>query len=466
MTQTLAILVPVAVIAYAILQVLRNRMMIVLVFFIPAFGRSAFLDIAGWVGPEHMTLPDLMFAGGIMAWFYVRVQRPTGRRLPGGFLPVAVLAILGLCVIGALASLAQGFGVTKTLREFLFYSYVWFGFFLWVDILRRFTRDEAWQVVRTVVIVSVPLLALYCLSAMGVHVYPWAPYMETSVGSSRLVRDFATLPPFVFWVVAYYAPKPKRGFYGSVGLVLAIGAIMFSFTRSLLLALAAVLAWYALNVLWSPRRRAERVRALVGVVCLCVISVLLLTLISPNGTRYLVSRIDSLRANSWADPNAAARVEKLSQVDVVVRRESRWFGVGLVPGQVFATQGRMYVPGVVLGDIMWARVYLNLGISGVLAVIAVLGGYLLSSLKCALSSDVERRRIGVFQTMVVVAFIMLTSVGTDFFGGGWGFAFGMAMVLVEQQSLWVRHTPSAETLHLTPSVDGPRGNATGACRST
>jgi hypothetical protein len=464
MTQTLAVLVPLSLAAFFIWQVFRNRMMIVLLPLIPLFGRSAFLDILGWVGPLHMTLPDLMFAAELVAWFWVRVQRPTGRPLPGGYLPVAVLALLGLCVVGAVTSIAQGYEVTKTLREFLNYSFTWFGFFLWVDILRRFTRDEAWQVVRAVVVVSVPLLALYCLSALGVHIYPWAPYFETTVGSSRLVRDFATLSPFVFWVVAYYVLRPDRGLYGSIGLMLAVAAIMLSFTRSLILALAAALTWYLLLVLLSPRRRAERLRRLLGIVSLCVASVLVLALISPAADTLLTSRMKSLRANGLSDENVAARIEKISQVDVVVQREGRWFGAGLLPAQVFLTPGPMYVRGVVLGDIMWARLYLNLGISGVLAVIAVLGGYLLTSLGCALSSDAEKRRVGAFQAMLAIGFILLTSVGGGFYGGSAALAMGLAMVFVEQRALWLRSSPVSEGLMAASSAGEPAASTIGASR--
>lgn len=461
MSQALAVLVPLAVAAFFIRQVFRNRMMIVLLPLIPVFGRSAFMNIAGWVGPLNMTLPDVMFAAGLVTWFYVRTHRPMGRPLPGGYLPVAVLAVLGLCVVGTATSLAQGYEVTKTLREFLQFTYVWFGFFLWVDVLRRFTRDEAWQVVRAVVVVSVPLLALYCLSALSVHIYPWAAYSETTVGSSRLIRDFDTLSPFVFWVFAYYVLKPERGLYGNIGLMLAVVAILLSFTRSMIFALSAVLVWYVLYVLSKSQGRAKRLGGLLGVVILCVAGLFVLTLISPASGTFLASRMDAVRANGLAEPNAAARIEKLSQVDVVLQHEGRWFGVGLLPGQVFTTSGAMFVPGVGFGDIIWSRIYLNLGLSGVLAVIAVFGGYLFTSFACAWSSDADKRGMGAFQAVLALGFILLTSVGATFLGGASPLAMGMAMVFVEQRALWLRTRPHSQELMPVSSVGEPAGYATG-----
>jgi len=51
------------------------------------------------------------------------------------------------------------------------------GYFVWLDLLRRFTEKEAWALIRAIAAVSVGLTVLYCIQAMHVKVYPYAPYL-------------------------------------------------------------------------------------------------------------------------------------------------------------------------------------------------------------------------------------------------------------------------------------------------
>ena len=247
------------------------------------------------VGPLQLTAGDLLFAAVVLGWMYARRHRSVLRvRLSSKWL------VLGVCVGCFLAfELALAYANAAGFHPMIFllsrdWFYIPFGYLMILDILRRFTADEIGQYVGVLSLFTTCLMVVYIASALGAPVYPYPKYLTTSVADTAIIRDFTTFPIWMGLAWAYYLSQPKRTGWAFVALAVLAAGTLLSYTRSLILELAAIAV---LAVILQMVQQARRVRAVVlAAVAVAFLGILLVggPVLAPAQYKYLTARFGEI----------------------------------------------------------------------------------------------------------------------------------------------------------------------------
>lgn len=433
-------IVPIGFFAFFLFQLKKSPIYACGVPMVFAFGEAIYLPLTSMTLsipgiPKTIGKEDIVFLLLAIVWFYIRQKRPNCQRLVPGLDLAVVGLFLGYLFLEILVGWLQT-GVMKVGGSTgRLYFYFPFSFFLWVDILRRFTRNEVWQLLGNVSAMTAFLMVLYCLSSVGVEVYSQPKYQTLYVGSHVVVRDYVTFPywtklAIAFYLISFFQGRNKYRVIAALGTLIAGTAL--SLTRSYLFPVSVMLVMMALYS-FSRFRGIKRVRGAILIVCAVIGISVFLKVYSPSNIDILKGRIIELRTSDFRETNLGSRFETFRSMRYFMVQLSPLFGIGFTqtPGHNLDD-----VSDVILGDMMWLSFFLILGWIGIVGLAVILITAFWSSLKLARNQDLTISQIG-----LLLAMIMVWDIGRTFTSEGflWFIAMGtlpLAMITVEMRALW------------------------------
>lgn len=471
--QVLQILVPLGLVVYFLHAARSNIAALCGLPLIVYLGRSAYLDTFGWsvqVGRVVIEWPDVVFAGMLIVWLYIHMHRVKARPPHVGLLAIiaAVFFVYALYEWALTVTGGMGyFGAFLTVRSWL---YIPLGFFLWSGVFRRLTDEEIDGLIRLLVVSSLPLLALYCLSALNVHVYVLPPHGVVNVAGGTVVRDFLTLSPFVTWVLAYYLARPRRSLLWLAAVGLAVLAEALTFSRSMILPMGACLVIAAAYHLIKARHLSSAVQDVLAVVAGLAVMAFAVGVISPAAATFLTQRVQQVGQATDPTSTFSYRMKMFdSAVTDVLGPRHRYLGLGAHPFEAMNLNVMTSAIGVFnVYDMMWVLVALQLGLVGIailacLVAVALIQAVWLAWPRRAAASDVEasadggddRSWLSLFLLLVMVQLAAVTFFSESFFTTG--VVAGLLFALVSARVAEVRATQAAVSV---PTASGASLRAT------
>jgi len=311
-----------------------------------ALGRSIFIDI--WpnqpvlgLALTRFTAGDLLAAALGLGWLYARTRRPVPCvRLAPVWARLGILIAAFFAVEFVLACV----GFTELHPALMLTTRDWFyiplGYFITLDVLRRFTTDETAQYIGVLSLFTVFASVLYVASSLGLPIYSYRKNLVTVFAGTTIIRDFS---PVSFWAGlawCYYLSRPRKGVWTYVALAAVASGVLISYSRQFiaLLVATAVLATALMLV-----RHGQRVRVIiiVGVACAALVAVVLTLgpVVAPAQIGYLQERLGLLvQSGSIRDDlTTQLRLRAFDQARAAGARVDPFVGAGL-----FDSSGGMY----------------------------------------------------------------------------------------------------------------------------
>lgn len=413
-SKLLAILVPVAFVLAIVLVGRRRPVVFLTVPLIPFMGRAIYLDTVQYgfsvMGSPALGIAEITAILTAVTCLVVRRHRPSAVRLmrlaPETGVSAALICWIGL---GVVASLAAGYRMPEAVRMAATFTYPLAGYFLWLDILRRFSREEIMMFVRFLALSSAPLMILYCLQEIGYKTYPFAPNATYAGG---LARDFETLTPFVFLAFGYLLAWPVRRVWWGLATACAVMALLLTYTRWMVVAAAVCLGLAVLAQMVGQRSIGSRISATLGVIVVVIGSAATVLALSPAAWDLLTARLSTV-PQIPSDANALSRASSwMTALDTMRARGDLALGAGFLPPFRWAEYGLTAVTHGQMGDVMWPSVLITMGIVGVVGFAVLLVVALARAAWMAFAGSRVRRATGLF-LLVTLVFL-----GASTFGSG------------------------------------------------
>ena len=422
-----------------------------------AMGEAVFLRTWNWslnvpFLPAPVQWQDVVFSSLVISWLIIRERRPSRPvvRFRGDLLSVCLVIAVVLIEI-PLAWIVDGrlgLGVLFAARQWL---YVGLAILIWVDLLRRFSRREVLRLLETLAWLSVPLAGMYCLSEIGVRVYPYLGWAPLHSGSTIIVRDFLTFP---FWVklgLVWFVTRPRRTLGVLLAIAVLLSACLLTYTVTIIVgALAALLLPLVLPVLFAHEGRRP-VGRLVPMVLLLILVVGVMSVLARGNLDFVVQRARALEAGGLQRGNAGGRVHMLGRTARSVNAYDPAFGLGFskTGGQ---GMDALTSTGVLLPDMEWAYVLAWLGWAGVAALAFLFFEFVLSSLRIVRAGGVDSACIGLMLSGIAAWDLCRSLAASDTV---WGYpvvaGVFMAIAILERRRAWHREpSPAAPQ----PALDG------------
>lgn len=302
----LHIAVPGAVVAYVFWEARQSRMLLCGLPFVLALGRSVFIDLLPTTqliaaGGHTLTAQDLLFGCLGLCWILSRNWRRDvgaavidGWWVLGGLLLFYLVAelIVQIAGVGRLSA-----GQIIDARDWF---YIPLGFWLMLDMLRRFTAAEAARLVRMLSRVTVALTILYVANARGAHIYPYQVFQTITSGGATFARDFSTLSIWLGLALAYYLSRPRVTAETVIGLIILVVGCFFSFTRSIVILVGLMVVAAVLCSAWKQGNLRRASAIVVGVAVIVLLWFTVLPALAPAEYAYFGARWSQLTSATAA----------------------------------------------------------------------------------------------------------------------------------------------------------------------
>lgn len=380
MIDAFRLVLPAGLAAYFIYQAARRPIFLLGIPFLQVMQVSLFfggLRLFWMPGRLGVNGPILFWLALAWVWSVHRSRtysRTTGhaegvrsaRLLPEEYLLVA----LAMLVLGKLVWSGLGSVDTRTLLDhFAPWAVLLAGYWLIRGVVRRSSLHDVAAFLIAVATVTTIGSALFILhQGLRVPIYNVPEYMVFIFQGRELSRTFIILPPFLFIALAVGWARRSWDAIAIALVGITWVAVVVSYTRSLLLAAAAVTAvLFALRAFKERRGTlfARRV-PIVGAIAASVVLTIVVAL--PTPADYFLSRVKSLRSVSTAvsDPNLVGRQARFGSVASVVAE--RFFLVGAPFGESdsFADQVTRWTP-----DSTWIGLVYRIGFIGLTLVMGM-----------------------------------------------------------------------------------------------
>ena len=386
--------------------------------------------------PVNLNKGDVAFFLLATVWLYIRQKRPNRRKLAWGldfgslWLLFAVFAIQPFAI-----AISEGVLYESSILNSRAYVYFPLSLLLWADALRRFTWDEVWHLLVSVSAVTVLLMPLYILSAVGVAIYPSQSY-RVYAGSSIIVRDYVTFPIWTGLALAFYLSQyiqGKRLFEALPALsVLVVGCVL-TLTRNVVFASGGMVA-VALLVSMRRVRMIPVTMLRIGLVAVALaLSMILLQTFALGNLQMLVSRLESFAIAGSREVNVAARLGTFSEIAALVQSTDPVFGLGFVGGREWAVP---YHSEFGLGHSMWMQMLLVTGWSGVVALVLLLVVFAWNGFVLMLSRNPKKSQMGLLAFVVIIWRVVRSSASSGYLDFVATATFALSLIVVEKRDLW------------------------------
>jgi hypothetical protein len=316
------------------------------------------------------------------------------------------------------------------------YLYLPLSIFIWVDVFRRVTREEADQLLETMALAMVPLAGMYALSSVGVPIFPDTPYFLTFTGSAMIVRDFLTFPIWTRFALAYFLTRPRQTGTTLVSIGVLTACVVLSYTRSWIVPAGVVFAIAVFYTSVVRRRFVFAIPRLIGMTLIVVSAVGMLSYLFPNNLQYASDRVTELATQGLSTTNIVGRTSNFDQVNYYIQATGHPFGAGFAVQT--AAEAITIANTYSIGDMLWTTLLLTLGYPGVilfgllLVVFGIRAFFLMLDWR-----DAARARFGTILFMILAwdsiqvfatsGYVQLQQTSS---------ALCFALVLVEARRLW------------------------------
>ena len=358
---------------------------------------------------------EVMFALLLGGWAWVRLCRPVAAPIDRELSWVTVASLVGLCAIQALLVMAD---IGRPALHVLFRQrqnlYLPLSIFIWLDIWRRVTKEDAWRLMVALACVAVPLAGLYALSSLGFPTYPITdPQRIEQHGEATVIRYS---PTFAFWIplsFAYMASRPWQTWRTGICLVVLFAAMSLSATRSYIIPAIAM----TLVIVMYPVLRGEQIgkqlRSLFLIGAALGLFAIVLSTSRPDHAGFIVERVGELFENAPMEiSNFSSRAQTFLDIAQYQARRDPILGAGATYGGFDETL-RFAVGNQIVGDMLWSELIYRFGWSGVTLYVVMLAVYLIASFRVMKRSDSDRSRLGCILFCLVLWDILRTSASSD-----------------------------------------------------
>ncbi len=249
----------------------------------------------------------------------------------------------------------------------------------------------------------------------GLHkeIYQVTEYQTVTFMGQRLTRSFYFMPQLLVLALAYvFARRSWTPFWIGV-LAVTFGALLVSYTRSLVLIALAELVVILGVRLFKRRQAGLAVRRAVIIVILVVVLGAAALVVLPVQSKYLLSRISKATSSGslTGDPNLQNRQDK-------IRRVWGWIGAeSYTLGQGFATPVQDPPAAnieIMSSDLVWVPMLYRFGLLGVIVLVLLYGTAAWRALKMSLRGDDEAELLALILLGLVVGTFLESFVSWTF----------------------------------------------------
>jgi len=358
----------------------RQRVFLLGIPFLMYMGNSVFFEKAKpfWI-PSRLSPSDHVMLWLVITWVvYFDLLLPSFRRSaprPRLFGPalsspeeIVLVGLAAFAVVEVGLTALRFSAATSALGQAKGFVYLFVGYFLLRGMLCRASREDSLDFVKALVVVNTIAAALFIVH-QGLHhtIYLAVEYQTVVFMGQRLTRSFYFMPQLLTLALAYvFARRTWTVFWVGV-LIVTLGALWVSYTRSLLVIAVAVFLTSLAVRLFKARQAHIAIRRAVTMLVLAAVLLGAAFVFLPVESRYLVSRIVTATSSGslTSDPNLQNRQNKLRNVYAWIGPESHALGQG------FATPAQdppgANVPAM-SADLVWVPVLYRFGLLGVLVV--------------------------------------------------------------------------------------------------
>jgi O-antigen ligase len=374
---------PAALLLYFVVRATRQRIFLLGVPFLLYMGDSVFAHKLKpfWI-PARLSYADHLMIWLVIVWVvYFDLLLPARhrsgeRRRPFGPALSApeelVLAGIAALVVVEIAFTALRFGeLGATLGQAKGFVYLFAGYFLLRGMLCRAGRRDTLDFIKVLVVANTVTAVLF-IADQGLHmsIYPFVANKTISFAGQTLTRSFYFMPQLVSLALAYCLAKRAWGIFWLGVLVVTLGTVWVSYTRSLLIVAAAeVLVVLGVRLLKAHQAglAVKRGLALAGIAV--VVGAVAFTFL-PVESHYFLSRIHSTTKTGSAtgDPDLQIRITDLRHAWQYIAPESHLFGQGFATPQQDPAGASVSSN---TSDIVWMQVLYNLGLVGALLLVGL-----------------------------------------------------------------------------------------------
>jgi hypothetical protein len=330
--------------------------------------------------------------------------------------------------------------ILKSLTNCLLYVFFPISVYLWIDLLKRFTRDEIWEVIESISYVVCFLSIFYILSAVGIKVYSVELYQTLVVKGTYIVRDFQTYPFWTSMAFAYFI----LAFLESGGMIrkvlyisIIVTSMIMTLTRSVLM--AAVLQMTALVIVMFLGRKtfAKNRFKLILLLFFLVLSLGAIQYFAPANVEAVTERVDLALTKQEEDTNVSGRTKILLLMIKDAIELDPLYGYGY-PGVRKELQDQR-LEGIIWGDMVWFQIVAFTGLSGAILLALYLLVQLAGAFQAAMNwRDPKRARMGMFLLMCIVHDIARSTASESYFWIVTLTTIPLAMLMVERRDAWLK----------------------------
>jgi hypothetical protein len=394
---------PSLLLLYFLWRSLRQRVFLLGIPFLMFMSFSVFFEKVKplWV-PGRLDPVDLAMAWLVITWaLYFDLLLPKRRRnvrerqlfgprlqLPEELVLVGLAAYVAVEVaLTAVHYSGLGSAVTEA-KPFLFFTA---GYFLLRGICCHAGRADTIDFVAAIVVVNTIAAGLFVLhQGLHVHIYNVTEYQSIIFMGQQLTRSFYFMPQFLPLAIAFCVAKSKWGLLWSGVLVVTLGAVWVSYTRSLLLiAVIEIIVVLAVRLLkarqaWPALKRGLQLAGLIALLAALAFALL------PTQSDYLLSRLHAATSGGGPthDVNVQSRVSSARTAYRYLGSDGHLFGAGFVSA---GQNPQVSEIDVLASDLVWVPTVYRLGLLGVVVLVALFAtaGWRAASLSLTGDGDAE-----------------------------------------------------------------------------
>jgi len=423
---SLALLFPLAALAYFVWQSSRSRVFLLGIPFLQFFRQSVFFeDLRVFWMPGRLSTVTITMLWLVLVWALCTDRllsarhRAAGERVsPFGPRPLPeellVVTLAVVVLLSMLLTAVRNVDLSSALGEASGVLFMLLGYLLVRGIISQSDRDELMRFLHAVVVVNTVAAALFVVhQGLHVRIYHADEYFETVFQGTVITRTFVFMSPLLFFALAFAFAQRRWTVWTYLIIVVNLLAVWVSYTRTML-AMAALIA--AISIVARLVKRGQEMMALRRALAIATVvaagGVALVTLL-PTESNYFVARIQGMlegggvaRTESFVD-----RSTRLTTTADMVGDRDPLFGFG------FETAARDPLYETIRQwswDSAWITILYRMGYAGAAAFGAVLLAFAARAFWLFLRRDPWAEEYG----LMWFAFIVATAISSFI---GWAF---------------------------------------------
>jgi len=356
-------------VAYALHKSRSSRIYFLLFPFLIFFGDSAFVYHSAMSSYWFNYLDFEIFAL-VMVWFITTGPFGEKKKLFASAATKILLLFSALILIDVLLTWISGRSILSAIHLGRDYWYVVLAYLLFQDILMTFTRERVLKFLETLIFINTVLAVFYIVSSgWGINIHGTQKWGQFWVMGSLITRDFATFPgltsfAFIYYLVHYIAGKKRdsKSFFIIAANFVCTLLLYTRWTTSVIVGLP----FLAILLYFTRKKRASRVVSYT----LLYVGLLLIVFFSSRQfarSQYTYFRNRVLQVSSveqlFYDSTLTDRLRMVGTAYDLLEGIHLLVGNGYSGSEVankFYGRGSLYRP----GDIMWAKLIIDMGVAG------------------------------------------------------------------------------------------------------